>query len=275
MDNCKKGLGYNAVPPPYTSFFMPSKPDLSYIGLEEFTREAVVETLNAKTSEDVPKVVKIVKPSVAKVEFVKPKQQSQNARKTDENGERPRKSTNSKRGNQRNWNYMMSQRLGKVNTVRNKHVKTARSKAVVNTARPKAILNAVKGNEGNRQQDLQEKDVINSGCSRHITGNMSCLTDYDEIDGRYVAFGGNPKREKITSKGTIKTGELDFKNVYFVKELKFNLFSVSQMCDKKSSVLFNDTECVVLYPEFKLTDKNHVLVRVPRKNNMYIPTRGQ
>nr|GEY62486.1 ribonuclease H-like domain-containing protein [Tanacetum cinerariifolium] len=41
------------------------------------------------------------------------------------------------------------------------------------------------------------------------------------------------------------------------------------MCDKKNSVLFNDTECVVLSLDFKLTTKNHVLLRVPRKNNMY------
>nr|GEV69848.1 hypothetical protein [Tanacetum cinerariifolium] len=58
VDNCKKGLGYNAVPPPHTGLFMPPKPDLSYISLEELTSEPAVETLNAKTSEDVPKVVK-------------------------------------------------------------------------------------------------------------------------------------------------------------------------------------------------------------------------
>ncbi|GJS50064.1 ribonuclease H-like domain-containing protein [Tanacetum coccineum] len=41
------------------------------------------------------------------------------------------------------------------------------------------------------------------------------------------------------------------------------------MCDKKNSVLFNDTECIVLSPNFKLTDESHVLLKVPRKNNMY------
>ncbi|GJZ76115.1 ribonuclease H-like domain-containing protein [Tanacetum coccineum] len=123
--------------------------------------------------------------------------------------------------------------------------------------------------QGNPQIDLQDKGVIDSGCSRHITENMSYLIDYEEIDGGYVAFGGNPKGGKITGRGTIKTGNLDFENVYFVKELKFNLFSVSQMCDKKNNVLFNDTECIVLSPNFKLTDENHVLLKVPRKNNMY------
>ncbi|GKF95860.1 hypothetical protein Tco_0288595 [Tanacetum coccineum] len=47
--------------------------------------------------------------------------------------------------------------------------------------------------KGNPQQDLQEKGVVNSGCSRHMTGNMSYLTDFEEIDGGYVTFGGNPK----------------------------------------------------------------------------------
>ncbi|GJT86832.1 ribonuclease H-like domain-containing protein [Tanacetum coccineum] len=41
------------------------------------------------------------------------------------------------------------------------------------------------------------------------------------------------------------------------------------MCDKKNSVLFTDTECVVLSPYFKLTDESHVLLKVPRKDNMY------
>ncbi|GJR60664.1 ribonuclease H-like domain-containing protein [Tanacetum coccineum] len=53
------------------------------------------------------------------------------------------------------------------------------------------------------------------------------------------------------------------------EELKFNLFSVSQMCDKKNSVLFTDTACVVLSPDFKLSDENHVLLKVLRKDNMY------
>nr|GEZ81777.1 ribonuclease H-like domain-containing protein [Tanacetum cinerariifolium] len=63
--------------------------------------------------------------------------------------------------------------------------------------------------------------------------------------------------------------DLDFEDVYFVKELKFNLFSVSQMCDKKNNVLFTNTKCLVLSSNFKLHDKNQILLRVPRRNNMY------
>nr|GEY73268.1 hypothetical protein [Tanacetum cinerariifolium] len=113
------------------------------------------------------------------------------------------------------------------------------------------------------------------------TGNMSLFIDYKEIDGGYVAFGGNPKGGKITSKGKIKTGKLDFKNMYFVRELKFNLFIMSQICDKKNIVLFTDTECIVLSPDFKLIDENQILLRVPRQKNMYnidlkniVPTGG-
>nr|GEW38905.1 retrovirus-related Pol polyprotein from transposon TNT 1-94 [Tanacetum cinerariifolium] len=123
--------------------------------------------------------------------------------------------------------------------------------------------------QGNTQQAYKDKGVIDSGCSRHMTGNISYLSDFEEINRGYVAFGGNPKGGKITGKGKIKTGKLDFDDAYFVKELKFNLFSVSQMCDKKNNVLFTDTEYVVLSSDFKLPDENHVLLRVPRENNMY------
>nr|GEZ13790.1 ribonuclease H-like domain-containing protein [Tanacetum cinerariifolium] len=94
---------------------------------------------------------------------------------------------------------------------------------------------------GNPQLALQDKGVIDSGCSRYMTGNMSYLSDFEELNEGYVAFRGSPKGGKITGKGKIKTGKLEFDNVYFVKELKFNLFSVSQICDKKNSVLFTDT----------------------------------
>nr|GEU46850.1 putative ribonuclease H-like domain-containing protein [Tanacetum cinerariifolium] len=92
---------------------------------------------------------------------------------------------------------------------------------------------------------------------------------FEETNGGYVAFGGNPKGGKITGKCKIKTGNLDFDDVYFVKELKFNLFSISQMCDKKNKVLFVDIECVVLSSDYKMPHENHVLRRVPRENNIY------
>nr|GEU49592.1 putative ribonuclease H-like domain-containing protein [Tanacetum cinerariifolium] len=130
-------------------------------------------------------------------------------------------------------------------------------------------VTVVKAPVGNPQHALKDKGVIDSGCSKHMTGNMSYLSNFKELNGGYVAFGGNQKGGKISRKRKIKTCKLDFDDVYFVKELKFNLFSVSQMCEKKNSVLFTDTECLVLSPDFKPPDECQALFRVPRENNMY------
>ncbi|GKA94672.1 ribonuclease H-like domain-containing protein [Tanacetum coccineum] len=183
----------------------------------------------------------------------------------------------------------------KVNTVNDKNVNAARPNAVVNTARLKAVLSVVKGNKGNvvkasacwvwrpkhkvldhvsrnnsASMSFKRFDYVDAqGRSKHMTGNKSYLTDYKEIDGGFVTFGGNSKGGKIIRKGKIRTSKLDFEDVYFVKELKFNLFSVSQMCDKNNSVLFTNSACIVLSPDFKLTDESYVLLKVPRKNNMY------
>nr|GEU65429.1 hypothetical protein [Tanacetum cinerariifolium] len=101
----------------------------------------------------------------------------------------------------------------------------------------------------------EDQGYVNSGCSRHMTGNMSYLYDFKVFDRGYVTFGEGAKRGRITGKETLKTGKLDFKDVYFVKELKFNLLSVSQMCDKKPVFLTN-TGCFVLSFDFKLTDES-------------------
>nr|GEV91976.1 ribonuclease H-like domain-containing protein [Tanacetum cinerariifolium] len=66
---------------------------------------------------------------------------------------------------------------------------------------------------GNPQQALKDKGVIDSGCSRHMTVNIYFLLDFEEINGGYVAFRGNPKGGKILGKGKIKTGKLDFDDV--------------------------------------------------------------
>ncbi|GJY05315.1 putative ribonuclease H-like domain-containing protein [Tanacetum coccineum] len=122
--------------------------------------------------------------------------------------------------------------------------------------------------QGNPQQALKYKGMFDIGCSRNMTGNKALLTDYQDIDGGFVAFGGSTRGGKITGIGKIRTNKIDFEDVFFAKELKFNIFSVSQMCDKKNSVLFPETECLVLSIEFKLIDESQVLLRVPRQNNM-------
>nr|GEY90107.1 hypothetical protein [Tanacetum cinerariifolium] len=125
----------------------------------------------------------------------------------------------------------------KVNTVRSKIVNAARPKAVVNAARPKAVVNAILGNKVNAVKasaywvwKLKTK-VINH-VSKHnnvsITlkkfdyidaqrrsKDMSCLTDYEEIDGGYVTFGGNLKGGKIIGRVPIKNNmySIDLKNI--------------------------------------------------------------
>ncbi|GJY95801.1 ribonuclease H-like domain-containing protein [Tanacetum coccineum] len=156
------------------------------------------------------------------------------------------------------------------NSIINTNLNTARLKHT--TARDRAVGNP-------QQKEYKEKGVIDSGCSRHMTGNKCYLDEYEDYDGRFVSFGDGKGR--IYSKGKIKTGLLDFHDVYFCKELKYNLFIMSQICDKKKNVLFTNTKCLVLSSNFKLLDESQVLLRVPRKDNIYIvdlksvvPTRG-
>nr|GEU36593.1 reverse transcriptase domain-containing protein [Tanacetum cinerariifolium] len=114
----------------------------------------------------------------------------------------------------------------------------------------------------NASKSPEVRGYWDSGCSRHMTGNISYLSEYEPYDGRYVSFGQGG--DKITGKGIIKTSKLEFENVYFVKDLKYNQFSVSQICDNKNSVLFTDSECIVLGKEFKLKDDTNVLLRTSR-----------
>nr|GEV31251.1 ribonuclease H-like domain-containing protein [Tanacetum cinerariifolium] len=66
-----------------------------------------------------------------------------------------------------------------------------------NMTQPKIVKKTVRPSIVKKELD---KGVIDSGCSRHMTGNMSYLIDYEEIDEGYVAFGGNSKGGKVTGK---------------------------------------------------------------------------
>nr|GEV78562.1 hypothetical protein [Tanacetum cinerariifolium] len=205
-DKYTTGDGYHGVPPPYTGSFMPPKPNLVFVD------EHVVSD-----SEDENKIetqTKQIKPSFAKVKFVKPTEHVKSLRKSVKQEESNRLGDNFEFKNEAcyecgSFNHLIKDCAS--------YKKKMVEKPVWNSAR-----------RGNPQQDLQEKRVIDSGYSRHMTGNMSYIYEYEEIDGGYVAFGGDPKRGKI-----------------------------------------NDTECVVLSPNFKLLDESQVLLRVPRQNNMY------
>nr|GEV08988.1 hypothetical protein [Tanacetum cinerariifolium] len=217
---------------------------------EPTVKKPVVETSEAKASVDKPKVLrkkfssplikdwisnsededesqpkikkKTVKPSFAKIDFVKSKEQVKSHRKKtikQVNAARQMsylsKSAHSsvKRPFDKKTAFTNSNVTQKVNTVISKTVNTV-------TAVNAVLGNKVNAAKGNPQMNLQDKGVIDNGCSRRMTGNMSYLTDYEEIDGGYVAFGGNPKGGKITGKG-----HLNFKTMN--KLVKGNLDEAS------------------------------------------------
>ncbi|GJT37183.1 hypothetical protein Tco_0937048 [Tanacetum coccineum] len=241
---------YNAVPPPYIGNFMPPTPDLSFTGLDEFVNEPVVENYKPMSSGEEPKIVKKNDDALIIEEWVSNDEEEDNLlpravlmkfglllvstagqvnvahSKTTVNAARPMSYLSKiaysivKRPIHKNTTFKNSNINQRVNTVRDKNY---------NIARPKAVVNAVNGNnfddvkasacwvwkpkhKGNPQIDLQDQGVIDSRCSRYMTENMSYLTDYEEIDGGYVAFGGNPKegthakdRENFLRRGYIKT----------------------------------------------------------------------
>nr|GEX15068.1 hypothetical protein [Tanacetum cinerariifolium] len=93
-----------------------------------------------------------------------------------------------------------------------------------------------------RLEKAKDRGIVDSGCSRR----------------------------KISGKGTIKTKNLNFENVLYVKELQhFNLISVSQICDQTHRVLFTENECLVLSKDFPLLDPSMVILSIPRKHNLY------
>nr|GEV28927.1 putative ribonuclease H-like domain-containing protein [Tanacetum cinerariifolium] len=216
--------GYHAVPPPYTGTFMPPKPELVFHdapNVNETAHTAFNVELNpAKPDTNLPSV-KTIETSIptAKTMTTIPKPKSNGTR-------RNRKAcfvcksldhlikdsvlTQSKLvpitaarpvivdvPN----SYVTRPRLA-TPVVTNPHspprryINRSLSPRASNfppkvTAAKAPMVNAVKGDKG----------VIDNGCSRHMTGNMSYLSNFKELNGRYVAFGGNPKCGKIYGKG--------------------------------------------------------------------------
>ncbi|GJT61543.1 putative ribonuclease H-like domain-containing protein [Tanacetum coccineum] len=288
-DKSGSDKGYHSVPPPLTGNFIPRKPDLTFmdeiVESENLDVTTVVTPCNVKTvkdkgvsnivesnvdrmnntsapiiedwnSDDESEIDYTVRPNTEKIKSVK------TVRETEAPKQIPRR-------NQRNWNYLMDRAVVSKNKRKGDNVLRPQHAGF---GKPKIVGNP-------QQKEYKEKGVIDSGCSRHMTGNKCYLTEYEDYDGGFVSFGDGKGR--ISRKGKIKTGTLDFDNVYFCKELKYNLFSVSQICDKKNNVLFTDTECLVLSSDFKLLDESQVLLRVPRKDNIYsvdlksvVPTKG-
>ncbi|GJV56347.1 retrovirus-related pol polyprotein from transposon TNT 1-94 [Tanacetum coccineum] len=100
-----------------------------------------------------------------------------------------------------------NQKLAAKTTNFNEKVNTARVNNVT-TARPKAVVSATVGNGENAVKSSacwiwrptgNDQGIFDSGCFRHMTGNKSFLTDYQELDGGFVAFAGSPKGDSTVS----------------------------------------------------------------------------
>ncbi|GJR51587.1 putative ribonuclease H-like domain-containing protein [Tanacetum coccineum] len=299
VDSCSKSCvkAYATLKEQYDSLSSDYKKSqfnlVSYKAVEPKTvrknsfRPPVIEDWNSdddSEEEFIPNVEdKTVRPSTEKIKFVK------STRETIEKVETPKQNKHYPRRNQRNWNNLMSQRLGSDFKMINKACFICGSFEHLHYVCDKKVIRPV----WNNSSRVNHKNFANkmthphpnrrflpqAVLTRHMTGNKCYLTEYEDYDGGFVSFRDGKGR--ISRKGKIKTGTLDFDNVYFCKELKYNLFSVSQICDKKNNVLFTDTECLVLSFDFKLLDESQVLLRVPRKDNIYsvdlksvVPTKG-
>nr|GFA08958.1 putative ribonuclease H-like domain-containing protein [Tanacetum cinerariifolium] len=229
----KEGLGYTAVPPPAQLYLSPKK-DLSWTGLPECADDTVTDYSRPSptvesTSEDDQNKNPSVFENVASPITPKP--------------------------------------FIKNFPTANRKFPTASRKFPKGSTKGSTADMGRKGKAGSSQNKIDDKGYWDSGCSRRMTGNISYHSDYEPFDGRYVSFGQGGC--KITGKGTIKTDKLEFKNIYFVKDLKYSLFSVSQICDNKNIILFTDSECIVLEKDFKLLDDANILLRTPRQHNLY------
>nr|GEY15525.1 uncharacterized mitochondrial protein AtMg00810-like [Tanacetum cinerariifolium] len=292
-DKNKEGLGYSAVPPPHAQICSPPKKDLSWTSLLEFVDDiftgyrrptpsidaskynkselqssnfsvfehgestgSIMETWpkdNYTHKSMTPRVV-LLKSSTTPIVVSRP---NMNVAQPKMTSFAKTAHSNVIRSFQRKSAVKNQPRVLRVSTVDSKFP----------TAKSTLTADLGEKGKGNPQNNIDDKGYWDSGCSRHMTGNIFYLSEYEPYDRGYVSFGH--RGGKITGKGIIKTGKLEFENVYFVKELKYNLFSVSQICDNKNSVLFTDSVCLVLGKDFKLNDDTNVLLRTPRHHNMY------
>ena len=105
---------------------------------------------------------------------------------------------------------------------------------------------------------------LDSGYSRHMTGNRSFFTNFTKFDGGNVTFG-NGNVGSVKEKGTIYTpGIPNLEEVLYVEGLKANLISISQIFDKKFNAQFSQNLCKV----FDLNG-NCVMIGLKTSDNCY------
>src|SRR3954464_14081868 len=112
---------------------------------------------------------------------------------------------------------------------------------------------------------IKEKWIIDSGCSKHMTGKINMLSSLQHKDGGLVTFGDN-NQCKVIAIGNVGQGKNPLiENVLLVDGLRHNLLSISQLCDRGYKVLF-DNEACHLYD----LDMTNIIAKGYTKNNIYM-----
>jgi len=114
-----------------------------------------------------------------------------------------------------------------------------------------------------RAKEKHKSWYLDSGCSRHMTGEKSMLLTLAMKEGGNVKFGGNPCG-KIIGTGTIGNASISINNVWLVDGLKHNLLSISPFCDNGYDVLFDKTNCTVVNKS-----DNSIIFKGKRMDNVY------
>ncbi|GKA04521.1 hypothetical protein Tco_0683641 [Tanacetum coccineum] len=104
---------------------------------------------------------------------------------------------------------------------------------------------------------------LDNGCSMHMTCVKSYMHKYVEQPGPKVVFGDD---STCTTKGygSIKCNGIVFKNVAFINGLKYNLISISQLCDAKYIVQFDEKRGTIF------NSNKEVLMIAPRVRDVYV-----
>ena len=90
---------------------------------------------------------------------------------------------------------------------------------------------------------------INSSCSRHMTRNKSLFKTLKEKEDGFVTFG-NGSHSQVLGKGTVDILGLPLlTDVLYIKGLKVNLLSITQICDEDFLAQFSKKGCLILNEE--------------------------
>ncbi|KAI3707110.1 hypothetical protein L6452_25335 [Arctium lappa] len=110
--------------------------------------------------------------------------------------------------------------------------------------------------------DTRHMWYLDSGCSKHMTGQKSMLSNYTDKYCGTVRFG-NDQFSPIMGYGDVVHENVTIKKVSYVEGLGHNLFSIGQFCDKDLEVNFKAKTCSVR------TEEGKELLVGTRKSNLY------